>query len=63
MWYNGHPVTPSVNLPFNELCEEDMDKKTKELVTCMFQFARNLAQEVGEGGKRGECKTNRTFHY
>ena len=39
--------------PFDELSEEEMDKKTKELVTCMFQFARNLAQEVGWGVGQG----------
>ena len=45
----GTMSPPSDNLPFDELSEEDMDEKIKELVTCMFQFARNLAQEVGEG--------------
>ena len=27
-----------------------MNKKTLEVVGCMFKFAKNLAQEVGGGG-------------
>ena len=30
-----------------------MNKKTLEVVGCMFKFAKNLAQEVGGGGGLG----------
>ena len=42
-----------------------MNKKTLEVVGCMFKFAKNLAQEVGGGGGLGlggGCQGNRKIY-
>ena len=54
MYHQRAPSPPtSDDVSFDELSEGEMDKKTRELVTCMFQFVRNLSQEVGWEGVGG----------